>query len=70
MEGLTIGRVVHFVGTDVKHHAAIVTRVHDADKGIVNLTVFADMEEPYFRCEVPYQEEKTSAHSWHWPERA
>lgn len=68
VKGLTVGRVVHFVGVDVQHAAAIVTRVHD-DKGTVNLTVFADMEEPYFRCEVPYEEAATSAHSWHWAEQ-
>jgi len=66
---VTIGRVVHFVGIDVNHASAIVTRVHDKEKGIVNLTVFGDMEEPYFRCEVPFQAEATDAHSWHWPER-
>jgi len=70
MKGLTVGRIVHFVGIDPQHAAALVTRVLDAEKGIVNLTVFPDMEEPYFRCEVPYEEAATSAHSWHWVEQA
>lgn len=71
MEGLAIGRIVHFVGINPDHSAAIVTRVVDKEKGIVNLTVFHDLEDELsVRNEVPYQEEKTNAHSWHWPERA
>lgn len=66
MKGLTVGRIVHFVGVDVEHTAAIVTRVLDKEKGIVNLTIFPDLEEPSVRSEVPYEEAATSAHSWHW----
>ena len=70
MKGLAIGRIVHYVGTDREHAPAIVTRVVDLEKGIINLTVFPDLEEPYFRYEVPYKETTEKASSWHWPEQA
>jgi hypothetical protein len=45
MEGLTEGRIVHFVMPSGEHRPAIVVRVwNDADmsKGYINLVVFVD----------------------------
>lgn len=81
MEGLTVGRMVHYVEANVDrtapHRAAIVTEVVDdaervdgqAGDGLVALTVFAPDDEP---CNVyaRYDETGTRELTWHWPERA
>lgn len=42
MDGLTEGRIVHFVMNDGDHRAAIIARVWGKESGVVNLTVFTD----------------------------
>lgn len=78
MEGLTEGRIVHFVVPNGQHRPAIVTRVWNPQSGMVTLNVFAD--EPNDTdwakgknvvCEtsVEYSEEPRPR-TWHWIERA
>jgi hypothetical protein len=65
---LMIGAIVHYVDTDKKHMAAIVTAVHDHDNGEVSLIIFAPDEEPYpFNRRVRYSA-TDYAGTWHWPE--
>lgn len=75
MDGLTVGRNVHYVtGTGV-HLMANVVHVWDKDTGMVNLTVFNNHtgdhgdEICWARTSVTYSNEH-NANSWHWIERA
>lgn len=52
MDGLTEGRIVHYVMPDGSHRAAIITKVWN-DRGLVNLNVFAD-----YTNDLPYTEEE------------
>lgn len=42
MDGLTEGRIVHFVMNDGDHRCAIVVKVWSQASGVSNLTVFTD----------------------------
>jgi hypothetical protein len=42
MEGLTEGRIVHFVMPDGKHAPAMIVKVWNQDSGMSNLQVFTD----------------------------
>lgn len=43
MDGLTEGRIVHFVMPDNRHRPAIIVNAHPtADEGLVNLHIFVD----------------------------
>lgn len=42
MEGLTEGRMVHYVMPDGTHAPAVVVKVWNKDNGLVNLSVFTD----------------------------
>ena len=80
MEGLTEGRVVHFVMPDGEHRAAVIVRVWRPPMpeypGYSNLLVLPDGgndgpgNETGIRreCSVCYSEEKTPR-TWHWIER-
>ncbi len=70
MDGLTVGRIIHYVGVSPQCTAGIVTRILDKEKGIVNLTLFPDLEEPTVKDSIPYEEEAQTPRSWHWPKRA
>jgi hypothetical protein len=68
----TIGRIVHFVGWDARHHAAIVTEVWDGGPGIgidsISLAIF-ERSGVQMRDRVYVDEGGTRPGSWHWPER-
>ena len=80
MEGLVIGRIVHYVSRDFDEYPGIIVKVclNSNDFGIVNLQVFADKGTSFtphvgedavnWVRTVPYSEEKVN-HSWHWIER-
>ena len=78
MDGLTPGRIVHWVsdgcfGIDRGEHlAAIVTRVVNPAEGRVNLQVFNPSGQgTYAVLNVPYQLlEQGACGGWHWIERA
>ena len=71
MEGLAVGRIVHFVNEGSgETHAAIVTRVWNKETGCVNLTVFADSEEnPVYRETSRLFSESREPGTWRWPPR-
>jgi hypothetical protein len=75
MEGLTEGRIVHFVGSEnwTKHRAALVCNVTDQEKGICDLFVFAMPEDQsggfFMHTETAYDANKSEG-TWHWIEKA
>lgn len=63
----SIGRIVHIVGTNGFHYAAIVTQVNDDET--VELAVFTPgAARVYVWSDVPYNESPCEG-TWHWPER-
>lgn len=76
MEGLTEGRIVHYVAYNQRHLAAIVIG-GDFASGSVNLAVFSDMPNVrgginmglQFQAAVPKADPDVPG-TWHWPEKA
>ena len=70
IEGLAVGRIVHFVDESGDTHAAIVTRVWDTETGSSNLTVFVDDDSAPVKRETSrlYSEER-EPRTWRWPPR-
>jgi hypothetical protein len=79
MEGLTEGRIVHYVipedGRNAgEHRAAMVVRVWQ--NGVCNLHVFWDGDNDgavvpnWWITSVHYDETGTQGRTWHWIERA
>lgn len=82
MDGLTPGRIVHFVISDNtrnagEHRPAIIVKVWDQTSGNVNLHVFldgsnddaVDGQGDAWITSVPYSKEPQSR-TWHWIEKA
>lgn len=80
MEGLTEGRIVHFVlenGQHVgEHRPAMVVKVWNKESGYINLLVFCDGTNDYLNgkdtrwvTSVEYSEEP-KPRTWHWIEKA
>jgi len=83
MEGLTEGRIVHYVIADGEHRPAIVVAnwgERYAEPGTVNLTVFTDWSNDrrfneaygngsYWATSIKYSEGHEVG-TWHWIERA
>lgn len=77
MEGLTVGRMVHYVAYGTPggefpvgaHRAAIVTEVEDAEAGIVTLSIL-NPSGIFFNSHLPYDETAQRPGTWHWIERA
>lgn len=78
MNGLAVGRIVHFTAPDYNGtkvngelplacHAAIVTRLVDEEKGVINLQWFDDNSRHVARRVIHSEQPKENA--WHWPER-
>lgn len=85
MEGLTEGRIVHYVLTNGKHRPAIVVRVFESGRpqGLANLIVFSDGSNDagvvsgnvseqglFWATSAHYDPAGTVHHTWHWIERA
>lgn len=83
MEGLTEGRIVHFVAPNGQHRPAIVVRVWDKIAGYVQLQVFTDgsndgewgkpgvvWETSVNYAEPTADDESVKLRTWHWIERA
>lgn len=76
MNGLTEGRIVHYVSYNGKHQAAIVTGTYTAGAETADLTVFWNIEDAKgdktggvsFHFRVQHDESGTPG-TWHWPER-
>lgn len=79
IEGLTVGRIVHFVIPGGEHRAAVVSRVWNNHTGVINCTVFTDTlndpvsfhfgKETVLVTSVNYSDEGLEG-TWHWIERA
>lgn len=72
MEGLTEGRMVHYVVNGL-HRAAVVTRVWDTVGGLVNLYVFPDGTTPLTNetpVSVRFDATASKSNTWHWIEKA
>lgn len=77
MDGLVVGKIVHYVTAIYFERPAIIVNVISKEKGIVNLQVFGDTNSaliPYigegninWEPKVPYSEE-LAVHTWHWIE--
>lgn len=86
MEGLTEGRIVHYVLSNGEHRAAIVVRVfgqYGKETGLANLLVFSDgandkgvvsgnvsEQGVFWATSAHYDPEGTKHHTWHWIEKA
>lgn len=80
IKGLAVGRVVHltypdYTGDQVDNayplmcFAAIVTRVIDAERGIVNLQWFDDNSIHAARKVLMKETDQPVENTWHWPEQ-
>ena len=83
MEGIGIGRIVHFVRRDGQHRAAIIVRDWEEPSGSVNLYVLLDgvndareageatfgIHGFQWATSVNYDGEEKKPYTWHWPER-
>lgn len=64
----SVGRIVHFVATNGKHCAAIITDVSAAD--VVTLFIMDPiLNLAGFMYGVLLDPDATTTLSWHWPER-
>ncbi len=78
IEGLTEGRVCHFVTADGQHLPAEIVKVRDCETGMVNVMVTADSPDRIeefggtHRLEtgVLYSARLKQTGTWHWIERA
>ena len=79
MDGLTHGRIVHYITHTGAHLVAIVTHVWDKEEGIVNLTVFNPFdgqhgdEVCWSKTSIPYHPitaARVEEDTWHWIEAA
>ncbi len=86
MDGLTEGRIVHYVMPDGDHRAAIVVKVWNKDTGVSNLTVFTDWSNDIIGNESDAlnaliaagtfwrtsveYSEEPKPNTWHWIEKA
>lgn len=70
MDGLGIGRIVHFTDEVAECQAAVVTHVHDKLTGLVNLHVIPPHGSPRTLSSVGYAGSTPTPYRWHWTERA
>ena len=74
MEGLTEGRIVHYVVSEKsgKHRAAIVVNIRDTQNGTCDLFVFSmpQDERGGFFMVVAKHDDGNSIDTWHWIEKA
>ena len=71
VEGLAVGRVVHFVHHTGEHCAATITKVEDQKfPGVVSLVIFPPGSSSMNAREVSGDQETKAVGTWHWPERA
>ncbi len=86
MDGLTEGRIVHYVMPDGKHRPAIIVQVWqqaDMSTGYANLVVFVDGANDLHYPSTPdkpdqvtlwktsiYYSDEKKVNTWHWIEKA
>lgn len=77
MDGLTVGRMVHYVAYGTPggefpvgvHRAAVVTAVEDVEKGIVSLCVL-NPTGMFFNQHLEFCADGSIPGTWHWIEKA
>lgn len=83
LSGLGIGRIVHHLGSDEVHRAAIVTDIVTAppviselpvisEPGVVSLAIFGKPQDEAplgFQPSCLFDPSGTIHNTWHWPER-
>jgi hypothetical protein len=72
MEGLTEGRMVHFVARDGMHRSAVITHVWNKETGMINLFVFPDGShsiESTTPTSISF-DATGAVNTWHWIEKA
>jgi hypothetical protein len=76
MQGLTEGRIVHFITDEGVHLPAIVVKVWDKEAGTINLSVFIDHsaytgDAVFPATSVSFKDHGyEEAGTWHWIEPA
>lgn len=71
----SVGRFVHYVSYGTpggeygsENRAAVITEVHDAERGTVGLAVF-NPTGVFFNRTVLQDENNRAGGTWHWPDR-
>lgn len=75
MKGLAVGRIIHYIGYNNNHHAAIITYVEDPEIGRITLTVFTNdpsnptcvMNGIVFKSRAE-DDNGGTPNTWHWVE--
>ena len=67
MEGLSVGRIVHYVDEVSVHCAAVVIDLDSETE--VDIFVMVPTGALYHEYGVPFDATGERNHSWHWPER-
>lgn len=73
MDGLTEGRIVHFVVKPDVHRAAIIVNIQDRYSGVCDLFVFSmpqDERGGFFMHMGAWHNETKQVDTWHWIEKA
>ena len=70
LEGLTTGRIVHWLNEDGEHDAAIIIDVVAPERGLVGLQVFRRSGELLHRQGDLFDGSARTPGTWHFPERA
>jgi len=70
LQGVAVGRNVHFVSSGGVNSLAFITRVHDEETGVVNLFVIRDdvVRDYHFETSVAYSDEGATG-TWHFIEK-
>jgi len=69
IQGLTFGRIVHFVDDFRKEHPAIIIQVEDYVTGKVWLRTFSILRGRDRTVEATFNEKDKGIGTWHYPER-
>lgn len=78
MDGLTEGRIVHFVLENGQHRPAIIVKVWNKESGYISLQVFTDGGNDgvqyasgiYWATSINPDEVEKKPRTWHWIEKA
>lgn len=70
LEGVVVGRNVHYVSPGGAYSLAFITRVHDKENGTVNLFVLRDdvVRDYHYESSVNYSDDKETG-TWHFIEK-
>jgi len=70
IDGLAVGRIVHFTRDGENTSPAIVTKVWDKETGSANLSIFIESDDqPVVRETSVLYSDSRAARTWRWPPR-